>query len=152
MRPEQLDFDRLTAGLTTKSEKMRALARSGARTADIARYLGVRYQHARNVLKEAGLHKVAQAGASSEAVESRRPYAWVELGADGNLTIPAELLTAVGLRPGLVHIRPTADGLELFSRQAALARLQAIAAPFKRPGVSEVDDFIAERHREAERE
>jgi hypothetical protein len=152
MQPEQLDFDRLTAGLATKSEKMRVLARSGAKTADIARYLGVRYQHARNVLKDAGLHKVAEADMPGEGTATAQPYAWVELGADGSLTIPAALLTAVGLRPGLVHIRPTADGLELFSRQAALARLRAIAAPFKRPGISEVDDFIAERHREAERE
>lgn len=148
---QQLDFDQLTAGLQTKSEKMRALARSGARTADIARYLGVRYQHARNVLKEAGLHKVADDG-EGKARRMASSYAWIELGADGRLTIPAELLTAANIQPGLVHVRLTDDGLELFSRQAALARLQALAAPYKRPGVSEVDEFIAERHREAERE
>jgi hypothetical protein len=151
MQQEQLDFDRLTAGLATKSEKMRVLARNGARTADIARYLGVRYQHARNVLKEAGLHKVAEAGVSSEPA-ARQPYAWVELGADGSLRIPAELLVAADIHPGLVHVRLSDDGLELFSRQAALVRLQALAAPYKRPGVSEVDEFIAERRREAERE
>jgi hypothetical protein len=34
-----------------KSEKIRALARQGIATADIARRLGIRYQHAYNVLK-----------------------------------------------------------------------------------------------------
>jgi len=151
MQPEQLDFDRLTAGLATKSEKMRALARNGARTADIARYLGVRYQHARNVLKEAGLHKVAE---DEPGVEPKTPqsYAWVELGADGSLMIPAELLAKAGLKPARVHVRLTEDGIEVLSQMAALRRAQAIMAPYKRPGVSEVDEFIAERHREAERE
>jgi hypothetical protein len=152
MQPEQLDFDRLTAGLATKSEKMRVLARSGAKTADIARYLGVRYQHARNVLKEAGLHKVAEADMPGEGAATPRPYAWVELGADGSLTIPAALLAAAGLKPARVHVRLTEDGIEVFSQMAALRRAQAIMAPYKRPGISEVDEFIAERHREAERE
>jgi hypothetical protein len=151
VQAEQIDFDRLTAGLRTKSEKIRELGRAGVPTAEIARYLDIRYQHARNVLKDAGLHKVAGA-VQGEGPKTQPSHAWVELDADGSLTIPPELLAAAGIPPGLVHVRRTDDGLELFSRQAALVRLQAMAAPYKRAGVSEVDEFIAERHREAERE
>jgi hypothetical protein len=152
MHAEHVDMDRLIAGLESKSEKIRELGRHGVPTAEIARYLDIRYQHARNVLKEAGLHKVAKAAPESPAA-SPKPYAWVELNADGSLTIPAELLTAAGIEPGLpVHVRRIDDGIEVFSQQAALARAQAIAAPYRRQGVSEVDEFIAERRREAARE
>lgn len=155
-----VDFEQVTAGLSTKSDKIRALSRAGVATADIARFLGIRYQHARNVLMDAGLHHVAGSDADSvglaePAAAFRRDeslYAWVDLRPDGSLTIPANMLAAAGIQPGRVHVRQTADGLEFFSREAALARLQAIAAPYKRPGVSEVDEFIAERRREAARE
>jgi len=150
MQTAQLDFDRLTEGLATKSDKIRVLGRHGARTADIARYLGIRYQHARNVLKEAGLHKAGDAPENQP--KGQQSYAWVELGADGGLTIPAHLLTQSGLEPARVHVRLTEDGIEVLSQAAALKRAQAIMAPYKRPGVSEVDEFIAERRREAERE
>lgn len=154
MQAEKLDFERVTAGLTTKSDKIRALSRHGVPTAEIARLLGIRYQHARNVLVEAGLHKVEEAVAAAAQIEkTRKPYAWVTLDANGGLAIPAELLAAAGLEPdSSVHVRLTNDGLEVFSQHAALARVQAMAAPYRRPGVSEVDEFIAERRREAARE
>ena len=152
MQAEKIDFEQVTAGLKTKSDKIRALSRHGVPTAEIARYLDIRYQHARNVLKEAGLHKVGQSAEPVRSPTDRPASAWVELKGDGSLHVPPELLAAAGLVPGPVHVRQTKDGLEFFSREAALARLQALAAPFKRPGVSEVDEFIAERRREAERE
>jgi hypothetical protein len=151
MQAHQVDYEKITADLKTKSDKIRALSRHGVSTADIARYLDIRYQHARNVLKEAGLHRTMDS-ASNTPGKPHPAFAWVELCADGSLTVPSELLAGADIQPGLVQVRPTKDGLELFSRQAALARLQAMAAPFKRPGASEVDEFIAERRREAERE
>lgn len=39
------------AEMTTKSAKIRALAAEGFTTGEIAKSLGIRYQHARNVLK-----------------------------------------------------------------------------------------------------
>jgi hypothetical protein len=151
MQAEQIDFDQVIAGLKTKSDKIRALSRRGVPTADIARYLDIRYQHARNVLIEAGMHKVADKTAPQDGT-SGGSSAWVDLGGDGSLKIPAELLARAGIGPGQVQVRLTDDGVELFSRQAALARLQSLAAPYKRPGVSEVDAFIAERRQEAGRE
>jgi hypothetical protein len=38
--------------LSTKSAKIRKMAADGHKTADIARALGIRYQHARNVLAD----------------------------------------------------------------------------------------------------
>lgn len=41
----------LTEGIHTKADKMRVLERSGYARADIARFLGVRYQQVRNTLE-----------------------------------------------------------------------------------------------------
>jgi hypothetical protein len=41
-------------GLRTKSEKIRALADAGYERAEIAKYLGIIYQHVRNVLAAGG--------------------------------------------------------------------------------------------------
>jgi len=153
MQTGTTDFEQVTAGLKTKSDKIRALSRHGVPTAEIARYLGIRYQHARNVLKEAGLHRAANEGPAVKAVDERPAYAWVRLGDDGTLNIPAALLAAAGVAPGRdVHVRLTSDGIEILSQEAALRRAQVLLAPYKRPGVSEVDEFIAERRREAARE
>lgn len=45
-----LSADDIIKSLETKSAKIRALAAAGFERADIARYLGIRYQHVRNVL------------------------------------------------------------------------------------------------------
>jgi len=41
----------LTEGFATKADKMRVLERAGYARADIARFLGVRYQQVRNTLE-----------------------------------------------------------------------------------------------------
>lgn len=151
MQAEKIDLDKVTAGLRSKSEKIRALSRHGVPTAEIAHYLNIRYQHARNVLIEAGLHRTADDDADAP-VKTPARFAWVDLDASGKLVVPTELLAVAGLGPGAVHVRLTNDGIEVLSQKAALARAQAIAAPFRRPGVSEVDELIAERRREAQRE
>lgn len=150
MQAEQIDFERVTAGLKTKSDKIRALSRAGVPTAEIARVLGIRYQHARNVLVEAGLHRVSDS--SAEPLQKPVRNAWAELDASGRLTLPPELLAAAGLGAGVVHVRLIDDGIEILSRRAALARAQAIIAPYVPAGRSIVDEFIADRRREAERE
>ena len=48
------------------SNDIRALARDGLTTADIARRLGIRYQHAYNVLKMDGAHKSTVKSASGD--------------------------------------------------------------------------------------
>lgn len=46
----EAEMDTLTKGMRTKSAKIRALSDQGVSRSDIARYLGIRYQHVRNVL------------------------------------------------------------------------------------------------------
>jgi bifunctional DNA-binding transcriptional regulator/antitoxin component of YhaV-PrlF toxin-antitoxin module len=71
----------------------------------------------------------------------------------GRVVIPAELRAKHGIAVGdsLVWVDDE-QGLRLVSPQAALRRAQRIAAKYKRPGVSEVDDFIRSKRDEAARE
>ena len=45
---------KVVEGLTTKSDKIRALGAAGFSRTEIAQFLGVRYQHVRNVLVQSG--------------------------------------------------------------------------------------------------
>lgn len=151
MQAVNIDYERVTAGLKTKSDKIRALGRSGASTADIARFLDIRYQHVRNVLLEAGLYRRATNATPPEpAVESTASGVWVEMDASGHLVLPIDLATTAGLTPGRLHIRRSQSGIEILSRKAAVAEAQALLAPYIQPGRSIVDEFIADRHREAD--
>jgi bifunctional DNA-binding transcriptional regulator/antitoxin component of YhaV-PrlF toxin-antitoxin module len=159
MYASNLDFDSITKNLRTKSDKIRALAREGAATADIARYLGIRYQHARNVLVSSGLHTAGgqksagdhPAGAPSAA--SAASGDWIMLDGAGRLQIPADMLRAAGIKAGeQVHVRVGTDAVEILSQRAALERARQIVSKFVPPGVSLVDELIAERRREAEHE
>jgi hypothetical protein len=143
----QGDFDSITKGLRTKSDKIRALARKGVSTADIARYLRIRYQHARNVLVASGLHPRhgEQRGATEQGIGG-----WIRIDALGRAQIPAALMKAAGIGGDeQVHIRMSEDGIEILSRRAALKRAHSIARQFVPEGVSLVDELIAERRREA---
>ena len=150
MQTEQAEFERVTAGLTTKSDKIRALSRHGASTAQIARFLDIRYQHARNVLVQAGLHQTQDDAEGDGAAP--RDFAWVEMDAGGRVTLPVDLLARAGLAAGPVHVRLGDGGLEILSRKAALRRAQALLAEYVPPGRSVVDEFIADRREEAGRE
>jgi bifunctional DNA-binding transcriptional regulator/antitoxin component of YhaV-PrlF toxin-antitoxin module len=154
-----LNYEELTKGLATKSEKIRVLGRKGVPTADIARFLGIRYQHARNVLNDAGLHggmaeempaletKMMPQVGSAQAVPKS---VWVDLDASGRLAIPTDMREHLGLKPGDgVYLELSEDGIQLLSQDGAIKRVQRIAAKYKRPGVSEVDLFIEEKRREA---
>lgn len=154
MQPKTPDYDSLTQGLRTKSDKIRALARAGVATADIARHLGIRYQHARNVLMESGLHRrLDEAAAKYDArvpARSGDVSAWTNIETAGRMQIPEDVMKTAGIGVGdRVHVRVSDDGIEILSRRAALRRAQAIARKYVPEGVSLVDDLIEERRREA---
>ena len=75
----QAEMAALTNGLPSKSEKIRRLAAAGVATSTIADFLGIRYQFAYNVIKNAGLSAggsgdEAKADATTEAgPTSERP-------------------------------------------------------------------------------
>ena len=95
------DLDSITHGLPTKSAKIRALHAHGVPRADIARHLGIRYQHVYNVLQQplAATHPAAAppvapgpaAGEADEGVRLER----VAVDADGVVTLPPHVLAAM---------------------------------------------------------
>ncbi len=161
----QLDYEEITKGLTTKSEKIRVLGRKGVPTADIARFLGIRYQHARNVLNDAGLQHggMAEEMPALETkmiapVKSAAPvpwdwgFAWLDVGHDGTVKLPEKLMVATGITPGsVVHVCYANDCLEVMTEESALRRAQALAASIKVEGESVVDEFLRERREETKR-
>ena len=89
--------------LRTKSEKIRALARRGVERADIARALGIRYQHVRNVLEQDKAREATAGMAEPPQFPFRAdnmPSVKVRLGPDGRVVIPASIRDALGLKEG----------------------------------------------------
>jgi len=141
-------MERIVAGMTTKSEKIRALGKAGYARADIARFLDIRYQHVRNVLVQ--------------AEESETPYSldqplppglWVSVASDGRMALPAEYRHLLGVAAGGSLFLQLEDGtLQMKSRERALRDAQELFARLDRGKGSLVDELIAERRVEAGRE
>ena len=157
-------MDDITSGFQTKSDKIRALAKVGYSRAEIARHLSIRYQHVRNVLiddeRAARTAPWIQPAATtagtgvSPAPDSASLHparACVE--ADGRVQLPKDFYKALGLREGDPIIATLeGDVIRLMSLPASVRRAQAIVRRFIPPGVSLVDELIAERRAEAKRE
>jgi hypothetical protein len=145
----------------TVSDKIRALAAAGYARADIARALGKRYQHVRNVLEADRQHPPrrapAPAGVAAGLEEPSHLFSGVQrlnVGPDGSLRLTGEMLEALQVGPGSVVIAELqADGLKLFSTSAAWDRVrrgvQALGLDPRRDLVAEL---IAERRAEAARD
>ena len=79
--------------------------------------------------------------------------AHLKLGVDGRLIIPASARRELGLEPGDAVVLES-DGISLLIRsaQTVLEEAQSYFTQFATPGVSVVDDLIAERRRDAQHE
>lgn len=143
---------KLTEGLTSKSEKMRVLAKAGYKRKVIADFLGTRYQFVRNVLVQDEARNAKKAAAATSGESQLAPIK-LRLGPDGRVVIPAAFREALGLSDGDTLIASIDDGeLNLLTRRAAVRRAQAIVRQFVPEGVSLVDELIEDRRREVERE
>ena len=152
----------------TVADKIRALAAAGVSRADIARFLGKRYQHVRNVLEDdaqtRGAYVIGRADLSglrdepSGVAEASEPYA-VDVGVavlrlpvrdDGSLALPPVALQALGLRPGGIAIAEL-DGerLTIFSARESVRRVQALVRELVPGDHSLADALITERREEA---
>jgi hypothetical protein len=162
----------IAAPHVTVADKIRALAAAGYPRADIARFLGKRYQHVRNVLEDdaqaGGAYVVGRADLSGLREPSpgfeeaaAEPYA-VDAGVamlrlpvrdDGALALPAMALQALGLRPGGVALAEL-DGerLTIFSVHESVRRIQAMARDLVAGDHSLADGLIVERREETARE
>lgn len=149
---EQRDaMKRLCAGLKTTSDKIRALGNGDFARADIARYLDIRYQHVRNVLVKAEEKDEKQR--SSEMNEGPPGQIWTQVGPDGRVVIPAAYRRLLGIEEG-GHVLMLLDQEEvrLIGRDGAVARAQALVAPYVEGKAMSAESFLAERRREARHE
>jgi antitoxin component of MazEF toxin-antitoxin module len=153
MTMHQSNLEQLTTGLKTKSEKIRTLARHGANTAEIARFLQIRYQHARNVLKQADLTPSRRSEAVQKEEVSHLKSIWLETQPECDLRIPASFLSALNLRESEpVLVRHKNGILEIIPREAAWKQVQAMVKEKVPEHISLVDELIAERRAEAKDE
>jgi AbrB family looped-hinge helix DNA binding protein len=143
---------RVTAGLKTKSDKIRALHRAGWSRVKIADALKIRYQHVRNVLVQDEARAARAAIRPSDQSTTPKP-AKIRLGPDGRVVIPAAFRDALDLREGdILFARIESDEIHLLTSAAAMRCAQAIVRQFVPEGISLVDELIEDRRREVERE
>ncbi len=146
-------------GFTTVSDQIRALDRAGYKRADIAKFLGKRYQQVRNVLvgdEQVGRSRSAKASENrpvgiSEPVRSGSDT--VRVDANGRVQVPARIREALDLKEGdALFARLEGGEIHLLTPNAAMRRAQALVRQFVPEGVSLVDELIADRRREVEQE
>ncbi len=83
------------------------------------------------------------------------PYARLKIDSAGRIVIPAEMRAAMMVKPGDTITATVENGVfRITSPEVALARVRMFAEEFKarHPGVSVVDELIADRREEARRE
>jgi hypothetical protein len=156
----------------TVADKIRALSAAGVPRADIARFLGKRYQHVRNVLEDdaqsGGGYVLGKADLGG-LQEGMRPFEhdedaayverrgkdvfWLKVKPDGALPMPPELAELLDARPGRRVFVEVKDGrLTMMSRMAAHEEARAIVRRHIPADVNLADELIADRRAEAARE
>ena len=165
----EIRMNQIAEGLPTKSEKMRCLAAAGFERAEIARYLGVRYQFVYNVLSVPA-PKSGRAGRSVQSksalslsegsdepkaamTEEPARWIWARVGKNGAIELPEAFRTALAIGEGdHVQLVLEDDAVRILTREAALRALTNDVRRYIPDGVSLVDELIAERRAEAARE
>jgi hypothetical protein len=135
--------------------------------ADIARFLGKRYQHVRNVLEgdaqsggggyvlgRADLSGVSENDAPYRAdeddrslIERRGPGVyWLKVRSDGSLPLPQEFAEALAASPGARVFAKLENGeVKIISGEEAMRRVLDTVRKNAPAGGSGVDEFLAER-------
>ncbi len=163
--PEVTDLDRrqmdeLTTEARSTSDKIRRLRSAGYERADIARYLGIRYQFVYNVdtaPQPKGTRPPREAAPtrpkSSEPGEPASMWLWTAVGKGGVVKLPADFLDAMAVAEGdQVQLALDGDVVRLLSRAGAIRELQDQVRRRIPEGVSLVDELLAERRAETARE
>lgn len=160
------DIARIVQSESTVSDKIRALATGGVPRAEIARLLGKRYQHVRNVLEGDKVSAMRPGVSEGEAQpfraepEARPPESRgsgvfrLEMDGAGRVALPPELIAAWNLKAGsalMGHL--DGEAFELISGPTSARRILEYArqiVPLGGPSWSA--ELIADRRREAARE
>lgn len=149
---DRAEMDRAVLGMQTKSDKIRALAGRGFERADIARYLGIRYQHVRNVLVQ-DESKSAREAVLEDNMEPCPSFAWTRVGPGGRVVIPAPIREALGLAEGAdIQVRLEKGEIRIVPRDTAVQYLQEAVAKYLPKGMNLVDALVDDRREEARRE
>jgi hypothetical protein len=169
--PERLGA--IAARHATVADKIRALASAGVARADIARFLGKRYQHVRNVLEDDAQRRSESGGGQSGGyvlgkadlsgvregprpfereddavyIERRSPTAfWLEVKPDGSLPLPREIAEVLAAEPGRRVFAKIKDGrLTLMSGEAAHEEARAMVRKYIPPDVDLAQGLIDDR-------
>jgi bifunctional DNA-binding transcriptional regulator/antitoxin component of YhaV-PrlF toxin-antitoxin module len=145
-------MEKLTRGLKSKSDKIRALSAAGCGRAEIARFLGIRYQHVRNVLVENEKKMKAASDKSAVVREGIRGRVHLKIDGAGRIVIPVALREAMDVgENGTVMAWLEKGELRLVSQKVALRQAQDLARELG-VGRGLADELIAERREEARRE
>jgi hypothetical protein len=164
---------------TTVADKIRALAGAGVARADIARFLGKRYQHVRNVLEDDAQSRPESAGDQSSYVlgkadlsglrEGPRPFErdddaafidrrsatafWLRVRPDGSLILPIDVAEALDAKPDDKVFATFKNGtLTIISADKAMEEASEIVCRYIPPEVDLAASLIADRRAEAARE
>jgi hypothetical protein len=166
-----LDAERmaqLVEPYSTVSDRIRALDAAGVQRAEIARFLGKRYQHVRNVLEGdaqsggytlgradlSGVRETSSAfqGRDDEAafIERRSPGAyWLRIRPDGSLLLPREVAEVLAAAPGQrVFARLEGVTLEIVSGETAMQRARDFVREHIPADVDLTGDLLASRRAE----
>lgn len=169
-----IDHDQMAeivSPFTTVSDKIRALARHDVPRAEIARFLGKRYQHVRNVLEgdksaapAEGFYtapRVETPGLSDQTspFEPARPaerigrvYRFM-VDASGTIKLPEEVMAKLQIQPLSIAVALFEnDTFAFLSREEALRRARALVPQWRPGDPLWSDELIAERRREAAEE
>lgn len=105
----------------------------------------------------ASLLGLSETGSAFEHQAPPRPLndgRWsATVSSDGSLFLPSAMVSALGFAPGeRIVARPERDDVRINSSDRALIRIQAELQALVPPGVSVVDQFIADKRAEAARD
>ena len=141
-------------GLITKAAKIRALFSAGYSRTEIAKHLGIRPQHARNVLVRDGITEVQLVcvcpGERDQAPADSLPeLVRTTVGPGGRVVIPAAYRKALEVKEGdYIIMRMDGEELRVVNDAKELQRIREVLASYVPEGVSLVDELLKERRRE----
>ncbi len=152
--PDQKKMVEVTRGLPTKSAKIRALDAEGFSRSEIAKFVGIRYQHVRNVLVSAqprGEAGLAERGRDWRPEVPERLD--LQLGPGGRIVIPSAFRSAMEVEEGDRLMARVVDGeLRVVTPRMAVKLAQKMVRETIPGDDSLADSLIEDRRREFERE
>jgi hypothetical protein len=150
-------MEKISKQFATKADKIRALSKGGYSRVDIAKFLGIRYQHVRNVLTRStgknGPIPLGDGSGGAAPVNGIRNRLRLRVDPGGRVLIPAGVREAMNIGDDGAILAWLENGeLRLVSPVMASRQAQELARQLIRGDDSLADELIANRREEATRE